>query len=357
MSSRSIYIRVASRDLTLASVRYRGLLPGCALCSLGWRVQVGTGDDLPPAGTAAVMAVKPLSARDAHWVRQVVEAGTPVIADLCDNIFIGDYAGQGTIVGDRFAGSCIGLAAITVPTDALRDVVLAKTGLAPERVSVVPDIIETPALLLRQREFLGQKSDLLGYIGRRLRRLPSPQPANGPVLLWFGNHGASYANFGLQDLLLFGDALREASHRAGAELWVVSNNRDKFDQIATELPIASRYFEWAPETVDALLPAVDVCLVPNSRDPFSLTKSANRAIKALSHRVPVVATPTSAYSDLMEAVWLGDPTQGVMAYLDDLQVRQLHLDAARQILEQRYSFAALRRNMNKVVSVVDGVRQ
>lgn len=347
----SIHIHVASRDLKLASVRYRGLLPGCALEALGWDVEVGSGDLAPSCGTSLVLAVKPLSAKDAAWVRKVAREGAPVVVDLCDNVFVDGYGGQGKVIGERLTALCSDIAAMMVPTTALRDTVVAQTGLPSDRVLVVSDIVETPALLERQRKLLRQRVSPLERVRQLWRRPPKPSFGRGPVLLWFGNHGASYADFGMQDLLLFKDALREAADRKGAELWVVSNHREKFERVASQLPITSRYFEWTPEIVDVLLGVASVCLVPNSLDPFSLTKSANRAIKALSQGVPVVATPTSAYADLVDAVWLGDASQGLMAYLDGTDTRRLHLRAAPRILEKSYAFDSLQRAMAEVVAV------
>ncbi|MFT3755795.1 MAG: hypothetical protein QM769_07570 [Pseudoxanthomonas sp.] len=348
----TVHIHLASRNLAMASVRYRGLLPGCALRALGWRVEIGSGDTLPAVDTALALAVKPLSDKDARWVQRVARNDTPVVVDLCDNVFIEGYGGQGTVIGDRLASLCPELAAMTVPTVALRDVVIAHTGLSPQRVLVVPDIVETPALLERQKELLGERGGLMQRLRQAWPRPSAVPAAAGPVLLWFGNHGASYANFGLQDLLLFADALAEAGKRAGAELWVVSNHRDKFEQVAAQLPITCRYFEWAPEIVDTLLPLADACLAPSSLDAFSRTKSANRALKALGRQVPVIATPTDAYADLAGAVWLGDAREGVKTYLDDPATRRRHLDAARRIIAERYSFPSLQRTMAGVVAAV-----
>ena len=350
----TIHIHVAKRDLGLASVRYRGLLPGCALGALGWRVEVGSGDTMPSPGSAVALSVKPTSAKDAQWVQKVASAGTPVIADLCDNVFIEGYGDQGTTIGDRIKGMCQYLAAMTVPTTALREEVVACTGLPVERTLLVSDIIETPDLLVRQRELLGIQEGLMQRVRRALRWTPKAPTAAGPVLLWFGNHGATYANYGLNDLLLFTDALAEAARRPGAELWVVSNHRERYEQLASQLPITCRYFDWTPDVVDALLPVTDVCLVPNSLDAFSLAKSANRAVKALSHQVPVIATPTAAYAELDGAVWLGDPRQGVIEYLDRTHARRDHLAQARKVIATHYSFSSLKRAMAGVLATVQG---
>jgi len=347
--SEGAYIRVAQRDLLLASVRYRGLLPACAVEDLGWKVCVGSGDELPPPNTSVVIVVKPLSERDAAWVRAVAGAGLPVVVDLCDNVFVDGYAGRGTEIGRRFSETCSVVDAVTVPTIGLRNIVIERTGLTSDRVLVVPDIVETASLLNRQRRLIQEEESWRDQLRNLLRRFTARRRRTRS-LLWYGNHGASYANFGMDDLLLFHEGLTQAAEM-GAELLVVSNNRQRFERLAARLPIRSRYFEWTPGIVDDLLPSAGVCLVPNSLDAFSLTKSTNRALKALSTGVPVVATPTPAYGDLQDAVWLGDPGQGILAYLNDEDLRRKHLGTAKAILDRRYSLAALTQSMAGVLEV------
>lgn len=353
MSDPVALVRVARRDLHQASVRYRGLLPACALQNLGWNSRVSAGEDLPDARANLVVAVKPLTEREALWVKRARGEGLPVVIDLCDNVFIDGYAGQGDEIATRFLSTAKAAVAITVPTAGLRDTVIRASGLSGDRVVIVPDIVETPALVRRQRKLVGEPSGwglaACECLGRHLARLRRNAP---PKLLWFGHHGAGYANFGLSDLLLFGPALEKAAARHGAELWVVSNHEERFRTLASKLPIATRYFEWSPTVVDALLPAVDVCLVPNSLDPFSSTKSANRALKALSGGVPVVATPTSAYAGLEAGIWLDDPTEGVLAYLEDRRLRSAHLREARRAIARAHSMHALNEAMRRVIDIV-----
>ncbi len=343
--------RIAKRDLQLASVRYRGLMPACVLRQLGWQVVLSAGDDPVPESVDMVVAVKPLTARESDWAINACASGLPVVADLCDNIFVDDYADLSGAIAERFCKLASKVVAITVPTESLQRIVLNATKLPASRVLVVPDIAETPLLLSRQRKLLGeswQLKDLLQRVARPLKRRP---PSSPPRLFWYGNHGASYANFGLTDLLIFRDALAQAAIVHGAELWVVSNHRERFQTIAKDLPISTRYFEWTPTIIDDLLPTVDVCLVPNSLDEFSRTKSANRALKALNNGIPVVATPTAVYQGLEDAIWLGDPTAGVLAYLSDRSIRKRHLRQARLAIERDHSVHALRRSLEQLVEV------
>lgn len=350
---RDVLFRVASRDARLASVRYRALMPACALEDN--RCTTALCSDALPSNVEPRVAigVKPLRASDAAWVARMRARGIPTVVDLCDNIFVDGYGGDGSAIANGFRDTVRG-GLVTVPTHALREVVCANTDLAAGRVMIVPDIVESPTLLDRQMQLLRARPHGAGrlprweqvgaWTGRGMRALGW----RAPVLIWFGNHGASHASFGLDDLRLWEDALRDAS-LLGAHLWVVSNHRERFTAMQSSLPIRSRYFEWSPSRVDTLLGLADVCLVPNSMDPFSRSKSPNRALKALDADVPVVATPTPAMQALEGAVWLGDPAAGIRAYLQDPGLRQAHLVTARRRLQEDFSLGALRRAMSTVM--------
>lgn len=351
--ARDVLFRVASRDTRLASVRYRALLPACALQDD--RYTTALCSDASPSNVQPRVAigVKPLRSSDAAWVSRMRARGVPTVVDLCDNIFVDGYGGKGSSIADGFRHTVRG-GLVTVPTTALRDVVRANTDVVPERVMIVPDIVEDAMLLHRQTRMLGARQPSAvrlpgwgrvgAWAGRGMRALGM----RGPVLIWFGNHGASHASFGLDDLRLWQDALREAS-LLGAQLWVVSNHRQRFEAMQGALPIRSRYFEWSPSRVDTLLACADVCLVPNSMDPFSRSKSPNRALKSLAAGVPVVATPTPAMLELEGAVWLGEPAAGIRAYLQDPRLRGAHLASARQRMQQDFSMVALRQAMSAVM--------
>lgn len=343
-------MRLASIETSLASVRYRGLLPACALSDLGWGVTLTSrARQQDSDGARLAIAVKPLTRTDSDWTRRMRDAGIPVVVDLCDNIFVEGYAANGPAIAERFARTVEGCI-VTVPTPGMREVVIGNTAVRSEEILIVPDIVETPRLLRRQRELVGEGTSIMGglrtrsaSLARRVRRATSQRRQ----LLWFGNHGG-HSRFGLEDLLLYASALREAA-RLGAELSVVSNHRARYEALRKALPIPSRYFEWSHDRLESLLATSDVCLIPNSGDPFSRTKSANRALKALAAGVPVVATETAAYKGLSDAVWFGSPAEGIRAYLEDPGLRRDHLRAAHAVIEREYSMPSLRRAMSEVL--------
>jgi glycosyltransferase involved in cell wall biosynthesis len=341
--SADVLFRLARADISMASVRYRGLAPALALKALGWSVALSAGRSDEEVTAPLAIAVKPLSEAESDWALRWYQTGGALLVDLCDNVFVDGYGGADVRLVERFRRVAARGGALTVPTEALAEVVADACHVAPERIFVVPDVVETPGLVDAQVRLLGGRSSIFprGPHPLALRLLGLCASRRRPVLLWFGNHGAPWGRFGLSDLLLFEDALRVASQRYGAMLWVVSNKREAFDAVARKLPIECRYFEWTPKAVDRALAAADVCVVPNSLDEFSRTKSANRPLKALAAGVPVIATPTRACARLEGAIWLADPAAGIDAYLGDERVCAIHLAEAREIMRRDYSIEAL----------------
>lgn len=155
-------------------------------------------------------------------------------------------------------------------------------------------------------------------------------------ILWFGHHGASYASFGMLDILLVKDALERIAQEFSVELIVVSNSKEKYRQHIQPLAIPSRYIEWSTTAMEAHIRAADVVIIPNSGDAFSICKSANRAVLALSHGVPVVATHTPALEPLKECLSLDDFAEGLRKLLSQQAFKDAQISRGRQLIEALY---------------------
>lgn len=162
--------------------------------------------------------------------------------------------------------------------------VAIRDNIALKRPNAVPDIVEKPSPTAKQ-------------------------------LLWFGNHGADYANFGIRDVVLIRGALETIAQEYDVQLVIVSNNRDKYETYIRPLNIPSRYVEWSKSSIEQEMRRAHVVLIPNSLDAFSICKSANRAVQALIYGLPVIATKTPALNVLDEAIVLDDFITGLRRYL------------------------------------------
>lgn len=147
----------------------------------------------------------------------------------------------------------------------------------------------------------------------------APPTPNASQLLWFGNHGAEYADFGMLDLLRIKDELEAIALEYSVELVVVSNNREKYRAHIQPMAIPSRYVEWSPTSIDRELQRATLVLIPNSLDDFSICKSANRSVHALINGLPVVATSTPSLHPLLDSIAVNDFRAGLRRYLSSAQ--------------------------------------
>lgn len=169
------------------------------------------------------------------------------------------------------------------------------------------------------------------------RPQPWPLAPGVKTVLWFGNHGAKYGNFGMLDILNVAQALETLSQEQPLRLMVVSNSREKYEAHIAPLPFATDYLRWHPHKIYDYLRASDVVIVPNSQSAYSICKSANRAVLALSQGTPVVASRTPALEMFAECVWLDDWEEGLRAYLQKPDVAEAHVAQAQAVIAQNLS--------------------
>lgn len=155
-------------------------------------------------------------------------------------------------------------------------------------------------------------------------------------IVWFGNHGADHAKFGMLDLLYIRESLEKLATEFDIELLVISNNLDKYKKYILPMAIPSRYIEWNADSMAAHLSSADVAVIPNSLDAFSLCKSANRSVLALMHGVPVVATLTPALEKLRGCIGLDDFESNLRRYLANPEAAKSDVLQGQKIIDQLY---------------------
>ncbi len=155
-------------------------------------------------------------------------------------------------------------------------------------------------------------------------------------ILWFGNHGAKYAQFGILDLLSLRNALERLDKEIPIELVVVSNNRDKFVKYISRFNCVTRYIEWSADAVDAMLKIADVVVVPNSKDEFSICKSSNRTVMSINAGVPVVADMTPSLEELRSAIYVDDFYEGIKNCLLNAKESRRKVAIGKEIIRRIY---------------------
>ena len=135
-------------NVNVASVRYRCLLPLKYLAKRGVHQTIFGGGDpvkITPQ-TAAIVFVKSFRNQDIETCKQAEQLGVPIILDLCDNIFIEEYAlGKEYVPADNFRRMVERAAAIVTTGEALKKEI--ERAIAPLNLSipivVIPDGSET----------------------------------------------------------------------------------------------------------------------------------------------------------------------------------------------------------------------
>lgn len=169
------------------------------------------------------------------------------------------------------------------------------------------------------------------------------------TLIWFGNQGAPYGQFGLRELASLSRALSAVAKRHRIQLIVVSNCEARFNELIRPFPLPTFYVGWRPGVVEELFKQSEIALLPNSLDAFSVCKSANRAVLALHHGIRVVATRTPALEPFDGCMIFNDWIGGIETYLNDKQLCQQHIAAAQAIIAREFSGERVARMWNEIL--------
>lgn len=394
--------KVLALRMDMASVRYRSVYPALALRQMGYRsIFLQEGDRVfGYSKLAAFVFVKSFSRKDLELASTLHHKHIPIILDLCDDVFVDGYVSDpenGAFA--CFRQLCDLAAALVTPTAELANR-LALMARADLPIVVIPDQLETESLAqqlsrLPIREYrdrvvprqLAWLPDVVAPICVRAMRqamvpvrilrdglrkqtssaapdrvavaqeLSAPRYAKRHFygaaaekqVVWFGNQGAPHSDFGLSNLREIIPHLQEVDRRIPLKLLVVSNSKERFDKLFGDVGLRTSYKDWGLHSIFDDVRNSDVCILPNPRDRFSITKSANRAVLALSLGVPVVATSIPSMREVEGCVIFDDWIGGLSTYLSDPERSHRDVDAARSVIARRFSAAAIGRSWKSLL--------
>ena len=347
---RTVCWRVPTWSPDLASVRYRAVIPALHLASRGVTSTFSSHSSsaLDSAPDAVVFA-KAYGESDVGQAREAARAGIPVLLDVCDNVFAPGYQAHSP---ENMRSIAEVASAIVTTGEALADVLHGELG-AGLRVEVVPDPIETEddvrraVKMLRSWQLRALRHGpseapraLVGSLRRlapALLRSTSRHHESGlPQVLWFGNAGSVEPRFGVVNLADIGDQLVSAAREVPFRLLVVSSSRKAYRDYIQPLPLDTAYARWDRMLIFRHLRESAVVILPNSRDAFSICKSANRATLALSHGVPVVATRIPSLDPLAGCLIFDDFHTGVVTYLREHELAAEHVRQGGAVIEREF---------------------
>jgi len=383
-------------DLNIASVRHRVIYPGLMLARRGHVNHIFERPDAAIAALAqldVLVVAKRLDAGVVTLVAAAADVGAPVVLDLCDDILELDYrSGLRSLHRSVYRAIAEQLAAVTTTGPYLRARLDAYGFAAPPSI-MIPDCAESEKVFRAAKAFVRElaaghdqeQTDALHgggprvrpqtLLARALRAAGRPRhslsvlralwrehryartadaqdlrravvPAAGrhrsePIVVWFGNHGGPHSDFGMLTLLAAASDLRAAHREHPFTLVIVSNNERKYKAFFRHLGVPTQYVEWSQEEAYRQLARASAFVAPSGSDPFSLSKSANRALMALASGVPVVAQPLPALEDLSDCIAMGDLAHGLVRYLGDRQRARADVVKARELIASKYSVEAV----------------
>lgn len=369
------------------------MLPALSLERIGIKsviIEKNESVDLFSSVTALIF-VKSFSKHDYQLAVNAHHHGTPVILDLCDNIFMNEYVSDQVSYFKKMAE----LSKVVVTTTLELATLIRQQNIKTE-VIVIPDQIEQEmsVLSLQQlvREWRRRRTDLLSnkfyelsriyfnkltrlnnyrhFVAVIFRRLSWLLDAiknkflsfhnsaditnlsSKKVVLWFGNHGAPYSSFGYVSLCSIQQELEEINKVVPIKLVVVSNSKTRFDQLISSFKIETEYKKWSFLTIFHEVRSADVCVLPILKDAFSACKSSNRALLALSLGKPVVTSSTSSMNVLSEFVELDDFYHGVLKYLTDNKHVKHDVDIAQKVIFDAYGADVIRDKWFEILRVL-----
>jgi hypothetical protein len=164
------------------------------------------------------------------------------------------------------------------------------------------------------------------------------------TIIWFGNAGTPYGDFGLPNLRIVFPALRAVAQDVPLKLVCVSNDRAKFDEVTAGAGLECEFIPWSRDECMRQIEAADVFVAPNSLDRFSIVKSANRLVLSLSLGTPVVATSTPAAEALRPFVIFDDWEGGIRTYLTDSERVRTDVAAGRKFVSENFTAQRLAQN-------------
>jgi len=136
------------------------------------------------------------------------------------------------------------------------------------------------------------------------------------------------------------------------QLLIVSRGYLHFRNITKNYNFPCHFRRWNVEDFHNIIASADVCVIPNSQDKFSITKSSNRAVTALMLNVPVVADHIPSLEPLHNAIKINEWQENILYYLQDKQGAKQDIKIGTEFIHNNYSEPVI---SNKWLNLIERV--
>jgi len=290
-----------TKNKNVASYRLRCLNIIEELNSLGYEVSLYKKGDKPN--------ILILSKRyDATTIKEAIDLkekhGTLIHLDLCDNHFYYNVPEAAAIQRAEMLRNAINhVDVVIVSTDYLAGVVRKELKNRKD-IIVIGDMVEYPSRL-RLTDVIKNLASYGRYQGLKIK-LKAMDGDKNSRLLWFGNHGSNYTSGGMDDLKGIYPYLEKMNKHTAISLTVISNNKDKFNELTKDWGFSCFYIPWNKALFSELLFMHCVSLIPINKNPFTLAKTSNRVTTSLAHGLTVFADEIEDYKPLAGYIYLDE---------------------------------------------------
>jgi hypothetical protein len=319
-------------DFNVASVRYRCLKPLAELQKRGFQIELF--DEKQPNKYSGVIFSKLYDQKNYDLAANLKKKNRTIVFDICDNHLYNPYGTQTfRTVRDQVLRMFSISDLVITSTDTLADRLMEEAGLQT-RPTVIGDAVEEDLFEL------GSRASWYRKIERRIkfRFLYDKSKAN---VLWFGIHGGEKAPYGMLDLLNIKDPMIAAQRVRPFRLIVASNSREKYLEHIKPFPFETHYCDWTFADFGYMLLSSDICVIPITKNPFTICKSNNRLATALYAGIPTIADSIPSYTDLSKFCVLDDWEYGFATYLRDPLKAKEQAKPANGYIKARYSIAEI----------------
>lgn len=326
----------SSTNLNVASSRIRCMDPMHFLQSQHYPIELF--DPHHANRYSAVVFSKKYSLHDYQLAKKLQANGTKIILDLCDNHFYNPEENETLAKRTTNLRNMLNLCDIlSVSTLTLKEIILEQCQFT-KKIFVIDDAPETQ--LPYTNSFWKRCYHIFLFLLYQ-KSLNKYISAGHTPIVWFGTHGQPHIPSGMEDLKLIQSDLEKTHRTSPIILTVISNSKQKHDALFSKVSFPTLYIQWHPETFLSILHLQTIAVIPAQKNPFTLCKSNNRLVLAISNNLAVLASEIPSYKDFKDTCFLDRFEEGLHTYIHDNELRQQHIAHGKKQIIERWSLETI----------------
>lgn len=349
MTTSRISFWTNTKKLTMASYRIRCRNVVQDLRQLGVRASYYDGRIRKHTHAVPALSRPPILVLSKHtklyaleWAVELKNRyGTRLVLDVCDNIFFGKEAGAKAEKDkkyDQTIGALRHFDVVVTPTAALRDL-LARHLRSGTHFEVIPDAVENKTGMNVYQKWKNRHS--IAELHSLQESLANNGVNSGHRLVWYGYHGMASAQNGMQDLASISNILEKHNKDRKLSLTVISNNRQKYDDLFGKASFQTHYLEWNYYTISQSLKLHDIALIPVRENDFNTVKSANRVTTAFENDLAVCASSLDSYAPFSDSAVLDDWGNGLGLLMSSAEERKRRISLGKERIDTEFTQRAV----------------